>query len=552
MLPSRQVPRRTWREQLDEHRTDTQAPWAAHTPLASSSAPPQAAEQHQQLSFSTSDDDSQPQQCWICYDADTPQPLVHVCNCTLVAHQDCLLTWLEQQATTQAAAPKCPVCAAPILIREDRSQLLALYKRFRRKIDHFALVAAVGGLAGSGLFVAAAYGAWCVKVFMGDEVAQALLLRPNGGIPWRYWLNLPLIPFSLILSRTPLVDSLLPFLPLTLVLSTHSPYTHFPSFDPLGLDDLTLRYPPSPTLTLCLLPWLRLLYLRLRLRVFRAVLGRKKKYRGLAGVFEEAAEDELTTSEAGQEHDNTVGLVATVEVEVDPSVAGAGGGAPPEQQPEGAQQQQQPADLVEDATGAATGLPLTARLRIGLGRLTSLVLGALLFPALSAGAGSALFWLAARNSDARPLRLLRKVLGVSAVVAASRRGFASGGGSGGGWVKQLVLAPSRALGGGPIDPVWLRNTLGAGLVLLLRDAVELTAGMLENKRKSSRKVVERPFAPSQVGSRERSREATRVGTPQREEEGLSAVQEGEIEWMRRRMSGGRDENGREAVVNVVL
>ncbi|GAA5895638.1 hypothetical protein JCM6882_000359 [Rhodosporidiobolus microsporus] len=506
------------------------------------------------------------QQCWICYD--DQQPLVHVCSCTLVGHQDCLLQWLETQAATapQTAGPKCPVCATPIVVKEEKSEALRLYRKMRRKVDQLSLAAAVGGVTASGWFVASAYGAWVVKVFMGEEVAQALLLRHEGGMPWRYWLNLPIIPFALILSRTPLVDSLLPFLPLTLVLSTHTPRTlpYLSLSDPLGLDDLTLRFPPSPTLTVCLLPWLRLVYLRLRMRVFRAVLGRKKRYRGLAGVFEEAAEDEMNAVDLndpeGGERRDPLELVAAIEVEVEegPAAAAAEGDRRAAPQPNGVAHdpaQQPPAAAAAGVDAAANpdpdppqALPLTSRLRIGFGRLTSLVLGALLFPALSAGAGSALFWLAARGGERAPLRLLRRVLGVSAVVAASRGsgfgGFGGGGkgaGAGTSWIRHLLFSPSSSSSsssssfgpsrsrssGALVDPVWIRNTLGAGLVLLLRDAVELTAGVLENRRRASRKVVERPFNPGSGRA-----------TPPTEAAQVS--------------SGGRDGGGREAVVHTLL
>ncbi|BGP19807.1 hypothetical protein JCM10213_003116 [Rhodosporidiobolus nylandii] len=491
-----------------------------------------AAEDERPQAIVVDEKDSLPQQCWICYEdaSESPgRPLLHVCSCTLLAHSDCLLTWLSQQAATQAASPRCPVCATPIAIREESSRALELYRRARRKIDQLALVGAVGAAGASGWFVAAAYGAWVVKVFMGEGVARELLLRHEKGLPWRYWLNLPLIPFSLILSRTPLIDSLLPFLPLTLILSSHQ---HLPLFslDPYGLDDLSFRFPPSPTLTVCLLPWLRLFYLRTRAQVFAKVLGRKKKYRGLAGVFEEAAEDEVAFASPsraagagaaaeepeGQQRE-LVELVATIEVEVEETEVPA---APPN-----------PATAAAPATAQdPAALPTSARLRVGLGRLTSLVLGALLFPALSSLAGSALFWLATRRSGAKPFVLLRRALGVGAFVAASRGGSGAGGGGGAaGWLRGF-LAPYSGLGGAlsaggkVVDPVWVRNTLGAGIVLLARDAVELTMGVLEQRRRASRRVVERPFVPG-----ERSAAAAPAG-----------------------VSGGRNRAGREARVHTML
>ncbi|BGP35092.1 hypothetical protein JCM10296v2_006922 [Rhodotorula toruloides] len=498
--------------------------------------------------------------CWICYATSTEEPnrpFIHACSCTLLAHPDCLLQWIQTQAATQAQAPRCPVCATPIVIKERRSEALRLYKKVRRNLDQVSLVAAVGSLAASGWFVAAAYGAWAIKVFFGDQVTQALLLRHETGLPWRYWLNLPLIPLTLVLSRTPLIDSLLPFLPLTLVLSTH---THTPLFDPIGLDDLTLRWPPSPTLTVCLLPWLRILYFRIRTKVFDAVLGKKKRFRGLAGVFEEAAEDELATVDTNEQPRREImGVVATFELDIEAETARQAAaptaqagraatqvnGALPEAQTEQHEDiapappyaEIEPAQ--EEQDGEEQGVqPDLLRLRVGLGRLTSIVLGALLFPALSSLAGSALYFLASRHSSARPLRLLRRILGISAVIVASRTSStASRAGSvlGLGWIRQLTSAGS-ALRAAPMDPRWVRNTIGAGLVLLVRDAFELTAGVLEKRRKESRRILERPFRPSS--------NASRAQEPRRASDGEAAPVAPS--------SGGRDRQGREAVVHNLL
>ncbi|GAA5888854.1 hypothetical protein JCM5296_005016 [Sporobolomyces johnsonii] len=464
--------------------------------------------------------------CWICYGSSTETPdraFVHPCSCTLLSHPECLLEWLQTRAATDGQAPRCPVCATRIVIKEDRSELLRLYKTLRRKLDKASLVAAVGGVAASGWFVAAAYGAWALKVFMGDQVAQALLLRHENRVPFRFWLNLPLIPFTLILARTPLIDSLLPFLPLTLVLSTHAHTT--PLFDPMGLDDLTLKYPPSPTLTLCLLPWLRLVYLRARWKVFNAVLGRRKRYRGLAGMMEEATADELDTIDMNDPQPREpLEVVAEIEV-VEEHRHGE----------QGAQPEAAPADDENDEP-PTPGVEFTSRLRVGLGRFTSIVLGALLFPALSSLAGSALFYLASRGSPTHPsapLKLLRRLLGVSALLAASRSSSSSvaATSAAASWIKQLTsprLAFSPA-----VDPVWIRNTFGAGLILLVRDAVELTAGVLEQRRKASRRVVERPFEPS-----------LRMGT----DESAPALP-GADEWT---SGGGVNAAGREAVVHNLL
>ncbi|GAA5990467.1 hypothetical protein JCM10908_007384 [Rhodotorula pacifica] len=509
--------------------------------------------------------DTSDKTCWICYTTqseDPSLPFIHPCACTLLAHPDCLLEWISTQQATHGPTrrPHCPACGTAIRIHQDRSEFLRLYRALRRNVDRASLAAGLGGIAASGWFVAAAYGAWALKTFMGEQVTQALLLRHENGLPWRYWLNLPMIPISLILSRTPLIDSLLPFLPLTLVLSTHthSPYSYSssPLFDPIGIDDLSLRWPPSPTLTICLLPWMRLLYLRMRYKVFKAVLGRRKQFRGLAGVFEEAAMDEMASLPvAGEDEEedgggvtgsgDVVGIVATFEV--DPEEEGAATAHDGDQQPQPHQQQRREADT-HPAQAPAPPAGESIRLRVGLGRLTSLVLGALLFPALSSLAGSALFWLASRNSSARPFRLLRRLLGVSAVLASTSGRSLATSPTGLSWIRSLFLqAPaSRHNPLAVVDPKWVRNSIGAGLVLLTRDAFELLAGVLENRRRASRRIVERPFRPRAGSSASASGDGTGAEVLQGDED-VHAVHSSTTT-----MSGGQNEHGRPAVVHNYL
>ncbi|KAG0656365.1 hypothetical protein C6P46_007149 [Rhodotorula mucilaginosa] len=528
--------------------------------------------------------------CWICYTTESEDPslaFIHPCSCTLLAHPDCLLEWISTQQAMHPATrptPRCPACGTQIRIHQDRSEVLRWYRQFRRSVDRASLAAGVGSIAASAWFVSAAYGAWALKTFMGEQVTEALLLRHQNGLPWRYWLNLPLIPISLVLSRTPLIDSLLPFLPLTLVLSTHT-HTHAPfSYDPIGIDDLSLRWPPSPTLTVCLLPWLRLLYLRLRYKVFRAVLGRRKQFRGLAGVFEEAAMDEVASFPAAGDGDgdaeegeegvsggDMVGLVATFEVETEEGgEAGRrhdGVTADREEEREDGDQERpnprlRPAQVQLPPTPPATE---SIRLRVGLGRLTSLVLGALIFPALSSLAGSALFWLASRQSSAKPFRVLRHLLGLSTILGGvgSSSSLASSSSSGGlGWIRALIasgLSTSNPIRSRPaaiagVDPKWVRNTLGAGLVLLTRDAVELTVGLLDQKRQRSRRIVERPFRPRSASGASRSGHSNHPSAASTGAEFLQGEGHGaeEVAPSPTVMSGGRDAHGREAIVHNFL
>lgn len=260
--------------------------------------------------------------------------------------------------------------------------------------------------------------------------------------------NYPLIPLTLLIARTPLLDSLLPFIPLTHALTASAP----PLFrsasslpDPLSLDSLALTWPPSPTLTICALPWLRLGYLRARRRAFAAVLGAKHVppeglvgfLAGLIGPVRDAA---LVGADGPVGGAGFAGFDAEVDVNVvEEGGGGEGGGA----RADG-----------EQAGGVAAAPARAGRLRIGMGRFTSVVVGALVAPLLARGAGAALLWLATSKGGRSAWQgLLQKALGLSAVVAAGRAGASSSP-----WLK--LAGGMRAA---PIDPVWIRNLIGGQL-----------------------------------------------------------------------------------------
>lgn len=139
-------------------------------------------------------------------------------------------------------------------------------------------------------------------------------------------------------------------------------------------------------------------------------------------------------------------------------------------------------------------LPLEALFlsRLSLSRIAA---SALLMPALSALAGRGLLVLAQRWSPS-----LARFLGVryagggggrgglvmGAAFWGGVRGFALGGGGGGGGVDGL-------------DPVWWRNTVGAGLIVLLRDAFSLLyVSFLQSLRNPPPPPTPPPFVPCAV------------------------------------------------------
>lgn len=250
----------------------------------------------------------------------------------------------------------------------------------------------------------------------------------------------------LVLGRTKAIDALLPFLPLTLRLTTSG------DSYPLFLSDHSVHtYPPSPLLTLCLLPWARLAYLHGRSYVFSRVLGPRKLLTGIPGILQDLGVDDDELEAA---------IVAEIEIE----------------------------DVFVDVRGEEGPPRDVVRRRIGLGKFASTVVGALFLPFLAASAGSILFWIS--RKDWRGVNVLRKILGVQAVVAALGGGKGVGGvglGASTNWLRSWATPkPTRV-----IDPVWIRNTLGLGIVLIVRDVCQLIAGVQERQRKASRRVIGR-------------------------------------------------------------
>lgn len=274
--------------------------------------------------------------------------------------------------------------------------------------------------------------------FSGKQVAHAILLRHDKW-PLRFYINYPLIPLSLILARTPLADSLLPFIPLTHVLTVTSPplfrSAPQPGSDVFGLDSLALTWPPSPTLTLCALPWLRLGYLSLRKRIFALALGKAAPNDGLVGFLTSLIGPVMPRDGALANNDEE-GPGGNFEAEVDVELVG---------------EAQAEAGQVDGGDAGAVVRP--GRLRIGLGRFTSLLVGALLSPLLAKGAGAALLWLATRNGGkGNAVRALQKVLGISSLVGAGAAAR----------MPWSLLSGSSARTAA-VDPVWVRNLVGGEL-----------------------------------------------------------------------------------------
>ncbi|KAF8460354.1 hypothetical protein BDZ91DRAFT_851545 [Kalaharituber pfeilii] len=200
--------------------------------------------------------------CWVCYSTEaedllSPQPhglgeWKSPCRCSLVAHEKCLLNWIAAEYAKPGpgkAKIECPQCKTRIKFKQQRSAALEIIDGVVRVANDTVLpLIVLCGLGSAVIIGCTIYGVNSVYLICGTEMANSLLLAPNSSDfqwTWRLGVGLPLIPFVLIGSRTRIIDATLPVLPF--IFFCHSDPLHF-------------TLPPSPAVTLALLPYLRSAY----------------------------------------------------------------------------------------------------------------------------------------------------------------------------------------------------------------------------------------------------------------------------------------------------
>lgn len=228
---------------------------------------------------------------------------------------------------------------------------------------------------------------------------------------------------------------------------------------PFLFTDLQFSYPPSPALTLCIIPWIRAAYMALRRRIFRTILGQSRP-------------TPLATpaTPQGLGHENGQAPVA-------PQLPG---------EADFARNQQRNAN----GLGAVEGVEAMLNEHVGNERRivvtvssgARILAGALVFPWAAAGMGSLLLWLAKRQTASG--KWLAKILGVgiAAQAAASNGSNILG-------IANRFMPPVREY----IDPIWWRNAIGGALLILGKDAWSLTRQVMERKRADSRRIENQPF-----------------------------------------------------------
>ncbi|KAJ6560694.1 hypothetical protein B0H10DRAFT_1053984 [Mycena sp. CBHHK59/15] len=429
--------------------------------------------------------------CYICRDEEKdptvpPRAWVHPCNCTLVAHESCLLEWIKASEGTgrEASARQCPQCKTQYEVESNNPTVL----RVLRAVDkNLARVDFAFYLAGFYFVVRAVYrahigyGAWALRKYVGDEMFDLLLTDDRSNWPLIAKFNVVLIPAGLILSRLGFNYTI------SALLATWPTFSFLPSASELMEDSASTAdlvtstntgfpWPPSPLVFgIVLLPVCQRLYNHYFTRFSNWVLDkqpappRARATNGVRGFLQRFLDDmeraaDMRAAQQGQ--------------------ANAG------------------ADVDANANANANGDG--AVVTVDLRKAGRIVGGALLVPLIASAMGGLLHRLS------QHVALLRRAL----AVRPAWRGFLpapplrrytypeiwrrvrayepSEVGRSLRFVLRAVWGDIRRLD--ECDPVWWRNSIGFGLFVVAKDFLQLLHLWLSQRELATRRVKSRDFS----------------------------------------------------------
>ncbi|KAJ5104082.1 hypothetical protein N7532_004611 [Penicillium argentinense] len=346
----------------------------------------------------------EPRKCWICYTDETEESALNSewrspCPCALTAHEACLLDWLADMENPRSrrrngtgAKMVCPQCKTEIIVTRPRSYIVDTLRLVERVAGRLVLPGMVFTVAGTVWAGCCAHGAYSMYLVFGSEEAKQILEDSIDGA-WNPGMNLglPLIPLVLIFSRTRYAEGLLPAIPV-LFFAAHNPGQE-PDFD---------LWPPTPAMTFAALPYVKSFYGALYDRLFG---GLERKW--IAEVQPRAAEeimDEVQQQDQaeglGRFGDNGNGQIL-MEIDLELQVGMGNDDELPEAPALPAVENHGGADeaaqdgQAQGQNGGQNGQGLDIGRRQNdiihdTGNLADIVLGALVFPAISASMGGLL------------------------------------------------------------------------------------------------------------------------------------------------------------------
>ncbi|KAF8174904.1 hypothetical protein BJ912DRAFT_989529 [Pholiota molesta] len=462
--------------------------------------------------------------CYICREEekaddpasdDPPRAWTHPCNCTLIAHEQCLLKWIQTSQGTASRAPnalKCPQCGTVYEMESENTIVLRglafgnkLLQRMGRYLTVFGAAAAVGVVGTSVYICLTAYGAWAVKKFIGQEMFNLILTDDPVNWPWSAYINLPLLPLSLIFSRFNETGTSI-VIPLLLVWPPSTPvgeggrrladyWSRSENSSRLSFLPSAKYWPPPPVFFgLFAFPFLRAFYQRLYGYIYFKVLGTPMP-------------EPRRTPRGGLRFDEGP-FVIRIRAQFDDADEGQG----PQQQGGQGQAQQAAdapaaaaADNAEADPNAAVVQAAEQLIEVDAASLGRRIGGALLVPAISSMMGGVLLELS------RHSRWLRVFLGVHGAAEQGRMPLPPWGrfaltASEQSWAQLGVVQQARVvmrllmtafLGGTRTwidsDPVWWRNGVGFALFVAVKDGVQLLHLWLAKRELESRRVKDRDF-----------------------------------------------------------
>ncbi|EER44980.1 RING finger domain-containing protein [Histoplasma capsulatum H143] len=414
---------------------------------------------------------SEPRKCWICYTDETEDTPLNTewrspCPCALTAHEACLLDWLAdlENPTLENATDIPPKCSVPNASPKSSSRVReALSSTWCGLLSDWR-----AGLC------CCAHGVYSVYLTFGSDDAKRIFQSRNEST-WNPRLNigLPLIPVVLILSRTKYAEGLLPAIPV-LFFATHQP----------GSQELEMDFwPPSAAMTFAALPYVKSFYSMIYERVFGKLekkwIAEVQPRSGEAGADGQQDGDRGGAADGGNgdilmeiDLELQVGLGGGGNDDIDnmPVVPGAGGEDLPD---DGAAAQNQ------EAGGAGQGNQILGRRQEAIihdtSNIADTVLGALLFPVISASMGGVL-----------KMALPKAWTTVPSVATSS----------------SPILEASRY---GLLQSRWGRSVVGGCLFVLLKDALVLYCRWKLANTHRKRKVLNYDRTKKQAAGRGESK-----------------------------------------------
>ncbi|KAG8976124.1 hypothetical protein FRB90_009305 [Tulasnella sp. 427] len=348
----------------------------------------------------------------------------------------------------------CPQCKIAFEVTSPRNRTLAVLEWVHKQVAKGARFTSVVVVSGGILALSAFYGLQSLRWFVGRDVAH-LIIGGEHPRTWRFvaWFQLPLIPFSLLLSHTR--AGILPVLPFVLAAplqaSSSSAAGDF-MYPGNPLVDL-FTYPPSPPVLLALFPMVRKFYRKAHSRVVGWLVRDH-----LAAVPEPPPQQQQ--QQAGG---------AAVEVEVEWGF------------------EQNVREL------AARELDRNEPITVDMDVIARTFVGSLMLPPLSAVLGEVLkrvsqhSWMLKAFLGVRDVNTpwgLDGVPGLNLDGAFVPAGLAS--------MVKIGLGVRRKTYA-DFDPVWWRNAIGLSLFIVVRDGISLWRKYLTINNDKKRVIANKPF-----------------------------------------------------------